>query len=114
MDSPLADPYGLVRLPVSASTSPEAIKRAINYAISEDKWLILCMHYLGETDGLSASCYYQESAFEELVAWGAKQDITVVTQQQGVGHLATPIPSSVFMLFPGLAFIGALRRKRKE
>jgi len=83
---PPDDPYWLARRPIYNTTTVEEVKSWIEQAISEDKWLILMFHYIGEPpqDSPWPAGYWSEENLKALVEWVSTQDILVVTQQEGI------------------------------
>ena len=91
---PPDDPYWLARRPIYNTTTVEEVKSWIEQAISEDKWLILMFHYIGEPpkncswpDG-----WWSEENLKALVEWVSTQDILVVTQQEGIELAGSILP----------------------
>jgi len=91
---PLEDPYWLARRPIYTTTTVEEVKSWIEEAISEDKWLILMFHCIGEPpqDSPWPSGYWSEENLKALVEWVSTQDILVVTQQEGIELAGSILP----------------------
>jgi len=91
---PLEDPYWLARRPIYNTTTVEEVKSWIEEAISEDKWLILMFHCIGEPpqDSPWPAGYWSEENLKTLVEWVSTQDILVVTQQEGIELAGSILP----------------------
>jgi len=105
-DIPPEDPYWLSRRTATYGTVDDA-KDWVEEVITENQWMILTFHVIGEGGTWSGE------ELDTFAAWVSTQDILVVTQQQGLDLGAVPIPPSWILFLSGAGIICMIGARKK-